>query len=465
MATMNATLADAWLTFKYLLDARAAMGGGYEAIAARQRQRLQDLIAHARAHSPYFAEAYRHLPDGVSDLAALPITTKRGLMARFDDWPTDRAVTRQAVSDFLADPANIGADFLGRYAVWTTSGTTGEPAVLVHDRRSLAVYIGVGAVRVLPDRQTLWKLMRRGTRMAGVYVTGGHFLAYSMTMRRLRERPWTRRTLRVISALDPLDRIVAQLGAFQPTILGGYPSVLRQLAGEQMAGRLHIDPVIVTAGGEALSDEARAFISKAFGAPVASPYACSEAGMIAAECAERWQHVNADWTILEAVNADHRPTPPGEQSHSTLLTYLGNRLQPILRYELGDRVIERPDPCPCGDPMPAFRVEGRTNDVLRFRAVDGSVREVLPLAISSCFDEARVGRFQLVQTAPEALSVRIELTAGPEAWAEASTGLRAFLDRHGLANVEVLRAAEPPAAERSSGKFRQVFALPGAMPA
>lgn len=86
---------------------------------------------------------------------------------------------------------------------------------------------------------------------------------------------------------------------------------------------------------------------------------------------------------------------------------------------------------------------------------------MLPLAIASCFDEARVGRFQLVQTGPEALSVRLETQAGPEA----SSGLRTFLDRHALADVEVRRDPEPPSAERSSGKFRQVFALPAALAA
>jgi hypothetical protein len=70
-------------------------------------------------------------------------------MARFDDWVTDPAVTRAGVEEFVADLDNLGADFLGRYVVFTTSGSTGVPALLVQDRRALAVMNGVTYVRAL----------------------------------------------------------------------------------------------------------------------------------------------------------------------------------------------------------------------------------------------------------------------------------------------------------------------------
>jgi hypothetical protein len=50
-------------------------------------------------------------------------------MARFDDACTDRRITLEGVRAFLADPTRLGEAWLGRYAVWTSSGTTGDPAV------------------------------------------------------------------------------------------------------------------------------------------------------------------------------------------------------------------------------------------------------------------------------------------------------------------------------------------------
>ena len=48
---------------------------------------------------------------------------------------------------------------------------------------------------------------------------------------------------------------------------------------------------------------------------------------------------------------------------------LANRVQPILRYDLGDSILQRPSPCPCGDPLPAMRVQGRTATVRVDRAI------------------------------------------------------------------------------------------------
>jgi phenylacetate-coenzyme A ligase PaaK-like adenylate-forming protein len=458
------TRQEAWQTLQVMADAWMALRGGPEAIAERQRRRLAALVAHARAHSPYYAEACAHLPEGLDDLQALPPTNKRVLMARFDDWATDRAVTREAAAAFVADQAAIGTDFLGRYALWTTSGTTGDPAVLVHDRASIAVYMGLSAMRTLPSWRMGVKLAQRGMRTAGVYATGGHYLACAMTARRHRERPETRRNLKVFSVQAPLRAIAEGLQAYQPAMLGGYPSVLRLLADEQRAGRLAIHPLLVVSGGEALGPADRAAIAEAFGATVTNPYACSEAGIVASECAHGWQHVNADWTILEPVDAAYRPTPPGERSYTSLLTYLGNRLQPVIRYDLGDRLLTRADPCPCGNLLPAVQVEGRTNDVLLFRTPGGKLVPILPLAITSAFDETRVGRYQLVQTEPDTLMVRLtprDAAWDEAAWAEVSGGVRAFLARHDLAHVAVRRADAPAAPEPGSGKFRLVWAAPG----
>lgn len=85
---------------------------------------------------------------------------------------------------------------------------------------------------------------------------------------------------------------------------------------------------------------------------------------MAYDCEEGWLHVNNDWVILEPVDADYDPTPPGEPSHTVRLTNLANQVQPIIRHDLGDTVVARPGPCPCGNPLLAIRVQGRRDDVL-----------------------------------------------------------------------------------------------------
>ncbi len=55
-----------------------------------QRTRLAEMVAFARAHWPYYRELYEGLPEPVKDPTVLPVTEKKEVMARFDDWVTNR---------------------------------------------------------------------------------------------------------------------------------------------------------------------------------------------------------------------------------------------------------------------------------------------------------------------------------------------------------------------------------------
>ena len=112
-------------TLRVWWDAVRAHRGGPEAIRARQRERLAELVAFAREHSAYYRDLYQGLPERIEDIAALPVTDKPRLMAHFDEVVTDPAVTRAAVEEFVAGPARIGERFAGKYLVATTAGTTG----------------------------------------------------------------------------------------------------------------------------------------------------------------------------------------------------------------------------------------------------------------------------------------------------------------------------------------------------
>src|SRR5947199_18054 len=102
-----------------------------EEMLALQRSRLRRLLRHAVRHSPFYRERLRGIDVERCSLRDLPTLTKAEMMARFDDVVTDRRVTRAGVEDFIADPANLGRYYLGRYAVCHTSGSQGQPALVV----------------------------------------------------------------------------------------------------------------------------------------------------------------------------------------------------------------------------------------------------------------------------------------------------------------------------------------------
>lgn len=447
-------------------DTYRAAGQGRAGIARRQQQRLRDVVTYARTHSAYFADRYRDVPRTPTDVTQLPPVTKTDLMMHFDEWVTDPAVRRHGLEAFIADPNLIGHDYLDRYVVCTTSGSTGTPTILVHDHRALAVYNALGYVRSLPGTllrpQVLCALIRGRGRLAAVFVTDGHFLGNTMMVRRLRAQPWRARTQRLFSALDPTSEIVAQLNAFQPVVLGGYPSALEVLAAEQQAGRLHISPVLVNAAGETLTEAVRRRIGSAFGCRVGNHYGTSEAIGLTFECGAQRLHVNSDWYILEPVDEHNRPVPPGQLSHGALVTNLANRVQPIIRYQLGDQIAVSPETCTCGSPFPVIDVVGRTDDVLDFATPQGRSVRILPLAIATVAEETPgVLTCQLVQRGPSKLAVRFSATDPDEkaaVWDALRARLSSYLAERGAAGVSIEKDYAAPELHPRSGKFRQVYA-------
>ena len=437
--------------------------GGPAAIAAGAARRTAELLRFARARSPFYRDAWRSLPSRDLALGALPVVGKRELMERFDDWVTDRGVTRRGVEAFLADRARIGERYLGRFVVWKSSGSTGEPGIFVQDAAALATYDALLAVQLqspaLAGRYA-WGLMGQGGRAALIAATGDHFASIASWQRVCRGSPWP--NARAFSVMDPLPELVAALNDYQPAFLASYPTTLALLATEQRAGRLRIAPACIWSGGECLAPAMASAIERAFGGVVINEYGASECMSIAFSCREGWLHVNADWVVLEPVDREYRPTPPGEASHSVLLTNLANRIQPVIRYDLGDSVVASPRPCACGSPLPAVRAEGRHDDVLALRAKDGSIVRLSPLALSTVVEDATAGhRFQLVQTGPERIAVRLGADDPVERsaeWDAAEKALHAYLAHQSLGNVRLCLDEEAPVPDPRSGKLREVIA-------
>ncbi|MGO4193586.1 phenylacetate--CoA ligase family protein [Arthrobacter sp. YAF17] len=439
---------------------------GPEGISRRQRARLAELVGFARSASPYYRHLYRDVPDDVADVRQLPRVGKRELMENFDDWVTDPHITlARLASDVLSDLSHLGSFYRGQYLVVTSSGTSGEPAVLVHDRASLTaagVVAGIRGRRTLMTTADVRTLLRHGPRAAALVADGGHFSGVVMTESARRRSPAIARRVRVFSVLRPLPELVGELNDFRPTMLYGYPSAMLQLAEEQKAGRLRIGPALAVSSGEKLTAAGQAEIAASLGCRVTDRYLSSEVPALTYLCRNGAFHVNTDWYILEPVDADNQPVPAGVTSHTVLVTNLVNRVQPIIRYELGDRVTFAASPCPCGSPFPAVKIEGRAGDLVSFEAPDGHSVTVLPLALGTVIEEtAGVRRFQAIRTGPRTLRLRLEPDEGADraqVRAAVEDRLASFFAAHGIGTIAIEHADEPPRADRS-GKFRQVWSL------
>jgi len=412
-------------------------------------------------HSPYYRRVWRQQPEAPFELAYLPVVTKGELMAAFDDWCTDRTITWLDVERFTGARSHIGEPFRERYLVWTSSGTTGRPGVFIQDRTALAAYDALVSVQFMGSALAGHDLARaaaQGGRAALVTADCDHFASIASWRRAAQGKPWL--DMKSFAVTRPLPEIVAALNAYRPAFISSYPTVLALLAEEFAAGRLTVRPAGLLAGGEVLSPATHAAIEDAFGCPLHNEYGASECLTIGHGCRAGALHVNADWVILEPVDRDHRPTPPGELSHTVLLTNLANRVQPIIRYDLGDRVRALTAPCACGSPLPAIQIEGRCDDVVTLVTRSGERIRLPPMALATVVEGAAgLVRFQIVQSAGQTLSLRIGAGARARSGPKAIRALRVYLDAQGLANIDVRLDERDPQPEPRDGKLRQVVAL------
>ncbi len=446
--------------FSYLVGGLWTAWGGRKRIEARQLRNLRRLVEKVRRDSPLFQRLYADLrPSSEIELFDLPVTRKPELMAEFDNWLTIRSLPLDRAREHLRDIRKVGVP-IRDVAVFQTSGTSGEPAVIVLSSSFIEYAYGIMLARF--DRHT-WKLIRK-VRKLGVRVTitggNGHFVGNGFSKLVQRLHPALARGFRLtfIEAEQPIDRLVDRLNAIaNVSWIMTYPSVLTILVKEKEAGRLKIEPALFSTGGETLTDDLREQVRGAFPSlkySILDPYGCTECPMLSFECSLDRKHVNEDWVIFEAVDEAMRPVPDGTLSATVLLTVLANDVQPFIRYDLGDCVRFYEDSCPCGSPFRSFQVEGRQATLVR-------VGEVMLSPLVFDLEHERARRIQLVQTSEREFEVRVEPVEGASAevvFQEVIKSVKRVFRDNGLDDVAVQESEALPEFT-ASGKFHSVLPL------
>ena len=419
-----------------------------EKIAAVQRKRLISLVKIAKEKSPFYRNLYADIREDFS-LTDLPPVSKPELMAHFDDVLTNRSITMERIDDFTQDLGNIGRMIDNKYLIFKTSGSTGNPAVVLYDKQNIDVSSAIAAFRTFARKEDLRKFMKHGKKTAGVFADYGFYLACGMS-RYLQLKMPRQKTKITVDVNAPESEIIKQLNDFQPAMLSGYPSNLALLADFE---ELNIHPDVVITGGELLTDDIRRKLERKFDCYVQTHYSCTEGGEIACECKEKHLHINEDWVIIEPVDSDYNPVPYGKMSDKVLLTNLSNTIQPFIRYELTDRVIVHNEKCKCGRNTLWLEIEGRTDDILEF---ENGIR-IAPMSLYKVLEEVKtIRRFQLIQKAPDRVELRTISDSPGEAFDQAKHDLQEFFGSKGL-TVEIVLSDLAPQADKTSGKFKHIY--------
>lgn len=374
--------------FDYWRELEGSQWWGSGRLAELRVSRLQSLLHHAAATSPWYAarwsEAGVELASvaALSDLARFPIVERADIVAH-----------RMAMRS--TEPGL-------RLIAKATGGSSGVPLQFdldtdSNERRMAAWHRGYS-----------WAGAAPGTRQWYLWgVPPDSTAGWKKEKVRLYDRLYGRTTMSCFELGEAaLPRFVQSLAATRPDVIVAYTGALYAFARLLEAhGIVPSRPQALVVGAEALHPFQREIIERVFRAPVFETYGSREFMLIGAECPEHsGLHLTAENLVVEVVDERGEPVADGVEG-DIVITDLTNRGMPFIRYRNGDRGVMATGSCPCGRHLPRLaRVSGRRLDILTTPDGQQLPGEFFPHIMK---EFASVQRFQVVQEIPEEVVVRI----------------------------------------------------------
>ncbi len=365
-------------------------------IAARQLPLLQQHLAYLQQFSPYYRQLFQRCGfstaglRSLDDLRQLPLTSKAEL-SRFN-------------RDFLAVSEEKIVD------ICQTSGTTGDAVTIWQTESDLE--------RLAKNEQLAFTAagVRAGDRVLigaaldRVFMAG---LAYFLGLRKIGAT--------AIRAGSGQPTLIAELIRRQrPNVLVGVPSLLLLVAQQLQQGGEHPETwgveKIICIGEPVRNDDLTLSplgqrLAALWGGEVFGTYASTEMATAFADCLHGCGgHLLPDLMIVEILNESGEPVAVGEAGE-VVVTPLGVRGTPLLRYCTGDIARLHTERCGCGRQTPRLGpILGRRAQMLKCRGTT-----LFPPAVSSVLQQIDGVRGYYLEVFSEYdLSDRLRVVVGCE---------------------------------------------------
>ena len=343
-----------------------------ELVATQQLAAIQRVWADAVSDVPYYAELVTsgQAPPSIeswADLTAVPILTRRILQDRPQDF-----IRRSAPPDGFI----------------RTAGSTGTPLRIGMDQpeRDLMRVVKLAAWQALGyDRSSRLFLIWGHAHLLGTGWGG----KVNHLKRRLADAILGYRRVDAYRLTrESCAAYADELIAFQPIGLIGYAAALDLFARYTSASRdrfrrLGLRFVLATAEPPPRPDSIDV-LEDHFGCPVVQEYGGAEFGQVAFKAGRLPFETYGDLNLVEAQRLD-------DDDHALLITSLYPRYVPLIRYQVGDAVLQ-PDTLPHGHVTRFGALAGRINDVIELG--DGTV--IHSVAVFHCAHQENVHNIQLV---------------------------------------------------------------------
>lgn len=421
----------------------------------KQNRRLKKLVKYAKTHSQKIAKLYQNIGDDFT-LQDLPVTNKNLIMEDFDNWKTASDFTLAELKAFTSNPDNAGKLFKRKYCVCKTSGSTGNPFYMAYSPleseimgKNMNVSMGIKAVLYKPS--------------VFLFPITQHMISICSVKKSRRKYPLIKNSLILQDSTVSTQEIIERLNHIQPKLLVTYASSAELLAHEQIKGTLRLNLKEITVGGETLSEKARDYIQNAFGCRVRSLYACTEASGIAIDCKYDHMHLHNPGLILEPVDKHNQPVAVGQTAHKLLVTVLYEKTVPLIRYELNDSVTVHNTPCPCKNPAPWIKIEGRS--AVRpfiFKSKNGEVSIFVFSLLLTVEGIDMVRRVQIILHGYDRLECRVDFMEGADEIKTFEKIKQVFaecFEKNEIENVQIYLSDEKPQINPQNGKFVKAYQI------
>ncbi|HEX8029231.1 MAG TPA: hypothetical protein VF491_12245 [Vicinamibacterales bacterium] len=341
-------------------------------IAARQLSAIRSAWADAVADVPYYAGLVSsHLAPAAieswQDMAALPVLTRRILQER--------------PSEFIRR-SGPPAGFM------TTAGSTGTPlrVGMNQSERDLMRVVKLAAWQAFGyDRSSRLFLIWGHAHLLGTGWKG----TVNHLKRRLADAALGYRRVDAYRlTMESCAAYAEELIGYRPIGLIGYSSALDLFARYTPQYRdrfrqLGLRFVLATAEAPPRPDSID-ILSDHFGCPVVQEYGGAEFGQVAFKVGRLPFETYSDLNLVETRRTD-------EDEHTLLLTSLYQRYVPLIRYQVGDAVMQA-EALPHGHVTRFTALAGRINDVISLGPGDA----VHSVAVFHCVHQENVHNIQLV---------------------------------------------------------------------
>ncbi len=316
-------------------------------IHALQTEKLNQLLKHAYETSQWYKNVIDKIGLNINqkctlaDLARFPVTTKLDI--------------RDNTPKFISTKYN--PDTMPKAK---TGGSTGVSLNLFFDERCQKLRNGA---QIFADSFSGWK---PGIRVAAVW--GNPPVPKTL---KAKIRAFLLDRMIYLDTMDlnsqSMEYFVRRWRKFQPEMIFGHSHSIYIFAKYLIEQKIiDLRPTGIVATSMMLLDQERAVIEDAFQCKVSNRYGCEEVGLIAVECEKhQGMHINSSHIILECLDANDQPVPPGE-SGKLVITDLNNFGMPLIRYRVEDVGVLSAQKCSCGRTTPLLeRLEGRVADFLK----------------------------------------------------------------------------------------------------